>query len=603
MGLNRPHLTIVALAVTVGLLALQGPAADWPQFRGPNRDGVALASPKLADSWPTNGPALLWRSEWKERAFERRDGRDSGCGSPVIADGEVFVYATVKTPKDGGMLFKPFSKEVLMDAGWLPDLPDDLAKKIETARVARPRAGTKGNRDAPPWFAIIPPKDAEIDAYLAKHDDLAKYVANFVATLAPVDAAKYGAYIKRRFCMYNMDGYSHTGEYTWDELVALSKRQDRGFASVLDMGADGSEHTLGKGPRGLEQSFIMNAYLRASRIADTVVCMDEATGKTIWKQEFPVDLAIYNRGEIRWSPHGGFDYIGVCSAPTVSNGKVYVQGAMGIFCLSANDGALLWKAPTDPEHSSPLVADGVVYNAGVAYSAETGAVRWKDPGFKPNRKPWYAYAWCSPMLWSSGGTNYVIGYDGARHCALELKTGRRVWTIDQFSPGSMTPVVHDDLLIWGQTHNGGTDLVALRMTPAGVQPVWSRKDSGGTYCPLVYQDRVYCFGDCHGGRWRCVDLATGQDVWEQKVTHNDSITTAALVDGKIINACSNDSHGGAGGEDKIEMLKATPEGYVQLAVARLPAKFVGLSSPSVADGKLILRLQDGGVGCWDLINK
>jgi hypothetical protein len=29
---------------------------DWPQYCGPNRNGVAVSGPKLLDSWPHEGP-------------------------------------------------------------------------------------------------------------------------------------------------------------------------------------------------------------------------------------------------------------------------------------------------------------------------------------------------------------------------------------------------------------------------------------------------------------------------------------------------------------------------------------------------------------------
>lgn len=43
------------------LLVLQCPAAadDWPQWRGPNRDGISRES-GLAVAWPAEGPKLLW---------------------------------------------------------------------------------------------------------------------------------------------------------------------------------------------------------------------------------------------------------------------------------------------------------------------------------------------------------------------------------------------------------------------------------------------------------------------------------------------------------------------------------------------------------------
>ena len=45
------------------LLALPVAAADWPQWRGPFRDGSSASSVPLADSWPEDGPKLLWESE------------------------------------------------------------------------------------------------------------------------------------------------------------------------------------------------------------------------------------------------------------------------------------------------------------------------------------------------------------------------------------------------------------------------------------------------------------------------------------------------------------------------------------------------------------
>src|SRR5262245_545746 len=37
-------------------------AGDWPQFLGPNRNGISSET-SLLDKWPTNGPPLLWEKE------------------------------------------------------------------------------------------------------------------------------------------------------------------------------------------------------------------------------------------------------------------------------------------------------------------------------------------------------------------------------------------------------------------------------------------------------------------------------------------------------------------------------------------------------------
>ena len=40
--------------------ALPLAADDWPQWRGPRRDGISHETGLLAD-WPKDGPKLLWR--------------------------------------------------------------------------------------------------------------------------------------------------------------------------------------------------------------------------------------------------------------------------------------------------------------------------------------------------------------------------------------------------------------------------------------------------------------------------------------------------------------------------------------------------------------
>jgi len=52
-------LRTVALAL---VLAASAQADDWPQFRGPRRDGQSTESNWL-DSWPADGPRVLWKAQ------------------------------------------------------------------------------------------------------------------------------------------------------------------------------------------------------------------------------------------------------------------------------------------------------------------------------------------------------------------------------------------------------------------------------------------------------------------------------------------------------------------------------------------------------------
>ena len=59
-------------------LAAPALAADWPQFRGPNRDGVS-AETGLLRAWPEGGPKVLWTTPVGQ-----------GYAAAAIFDGKVY---------------------------------------------------------------------------------------------------------------------------------------------------------------------------------------------------------------------------------------------------------------------------------------------------------------------------------------------------------------------------------------------------------------------------------------------------------------------------------------------------------------------------------
>jgi hypothetical protein len=73
--------SIRALFISLLLLGSVCLAGDWPQFRGPNRDGKS-AETGLMKKWPEGGPELLWSVE----------GLGIGFSSVAVASG--FVYTT-----------------------------------------------------------------------------------------------------------------------------------------------------------------------------------------------------------------------------------------------------------------------------------------------------------------------------------------------------------------------------------------------------------------------------------------------------------------------------------------------------------------------------
>jgi outer membrane protein assembly factor BamB len=87
----RTRTTLILFATHL-LLASTAFAADWPQWKGPNRDGVCTET-NLMEKWPDGGPKLLWSYE----------GLVKGFSTVSVCDG--FVYVTGMTDDRKEKLF------------------------------------------------------------------------------------------------------------------------------------------------------------------------------------------------------------------------------------------------------------------------------------------------------------------------------------------------------------------------------------------------------------------------------------------------------------------------------------------------------------------
>ena len=73
---------VICLSMLVCNNAAQG--ADWPQWRGPNRDGVCSET-GLLKNWPEDGPKLLWETT----------GLGPGYSSMAIVDGRLYTMGDI----------------------------------------------------------------------------------------------------------------------------------------------------------------------------------------------------------------------------------------------------------------------------------------------------------------------------------------------------------------------------------------------------------------------------------------------------------------------------------------------------------------------------
>lgn len=465
----------LALGVQSGWSAEASAPSEWPQWRGPTRDGVAPAGPKLLDAWPKEGPPLLWKSDYIPSV------RDGGCGSVVVGGGRVLVYVNARPPITG-KTYRPITLEVLTDWGWVADLPAELAEKIEAARVSKQWSNSP-----------VDPKSPKMETYLKE----------FYAGLDPkwTEAAKkYEACIKNRFKW-------GTGFLSWKELSGMSTLRDKEYKTMQELWGDATKlvdmhHRYG----GVNEAFDA-AFEKVSRFTDSAICLDAATGKEAWRKDFPDPV------RQKLSIENNFRLAGASSTPAIAGDKCVVVGCSGTYCLSLKDGSVVWSKPSGPTNTSPLIIGNVLYLGSSAMELDTGKPLWQSKAPCGD---------ASPVPWTVGNKLYLLYFSG--YSCIDASNGNVVWELANVRANASTPVlVNGDTMV-----RFGEKFEAYKISPKGAELIFSKPLWSERICsPLVYQNTI--FQNCDF----CYDLKTGDKKWETKEMLAQ-FSSPILADGKII---------------------------------------------------------------------
>lgn len=339
-------------------------AEDWPQWRGPNRNGVAATSPTLLETWPDKGPAARWVSE------PVPSEKDGGFGSVVISGKKAFVYASWKFSEP--LQARQVTTDVLKKIGWVSTLPpDDLSARIESARNSDERA-KQSKKELRPWITKW------INTNLA--DDQKKQFSRFVS-----------GRLKKGKDAVGMDA-----------LIKLGRIKDKPFETVDAFIKWCADQQISETIRDQVMALMPT---KRYWVEDVVLCLNAADGKTRWQTKFP----------------GVLQGWGSSCTPCIADGKCYVIGSNGnVYCLKVDDGSEVWKGKTSKgaKNCSFIVFDGLaVIPAGplTAFDAESGKVIWQQAKVKPQN--------ASPVLWEHGGEKYLIC---GSEC-VDVKTGEIKW--------------------------------------------------------------------------------------------------------------------------------------------------------------------------------
>lgn len=256
---------------------------------------------------------------------------------------------------------------------------------------------------------------------------------------------------------------------------------------------------------------------------ERVHCFDARTGKSLWSHAYAC-------------PYEGVQYdAGPRASVLIDDGRAYALGAMGhLHCFDAASGRIVWQRDLARDFSirmpvwgisaSPIVeGDLLIVQIGgepnaclVGLDKRTGEERWRalsDPA-----------SYSAPIVSEQAGRRVLICYTGERVVGLDPQSGKLYWA-HPFPPAQMiigvaSPVHAGDYLFITDFFSGSL-LLKLDPHELKVSEVWKRRGESEQKTdalhsiiatPLILDDHIY--GMDSYGELRCLELATGDRVWE-----------------------------------------------------------------------------------------
>ena len=274
---------------------------------------------------------------------------------------------------------------------------------------------------------------------------------------------------------------------------------------------------------------------------EQIHCVDEQTGKEIWKYVYPCR---YQQLSYPLGPR---------AAVAISDGKAYALGAMGhLHCLDAVTGEVLWKKDMLEEYdasnpvwgisASPLVDEKLVYiQIGgqpdaciVAFDKNTGKEQWRSlDGLA---------SYSAPKFIEQAGRRLLLVWTGDWFAALDPQNGKPAWK-HTFSRAKGVINVADAVLdpatqrIFLTSFYDGSYLYQLKDDKAHSDLLWERRGRSEIRTDALHSiistsviRGNYVYGIDSYGEFRCLDLTNGDRVWsDQTLLEKGRWATAFLV--------------------------------------------------------------------------
>jgi outer membrane protein assembly factor BamB len=326
-----------------------------------------------------------------------------------------------------------------------------------------------------------------------------------------------------------------------------------------------------------------------------VIALDRKTGRILWNKE--VFRQTLRRKEGRNS----------YATPTpATDGKlVYVCFGDGSFAALDFDGRVAWINRDYPFYGQHGLGTALLLHDGLLMMARDGSsdgedkkIGWQIPwdksyvvalDAKTGKERWKASRGLSrishgtPAIWKApDGRAQVISEAGDVLQGFDLKTGARLWTSEVIGEGKVPSVVLGDGLVFTAGGWGGKESIkAFRLGGAGELKesnlVWEQK-KGMPKVPSMIYVKPHLFAITDGGVATCMNAATGELLWQQRVGGNFSASPVA-AEGRIYFVGDN-------GETTVIKAGATFE-----VLAKNSLEETVQASPAISQGQIFIRTE------------
>lgn len=564
-----PFVLMFSLALLL-LPAISSGFSDWPQWRGPQGNGISPDT-GLAKEWPAEGPRILWQVNTV----------GVGYSSLAVQDGRIFTMGDL-----GGVEHILCLNEKTGKLIWAVQPEPSLQQLAE--RVAKEMQNLDSNKDG---------QVDEVEALNRLGFDFNKFDRKIDGDVGAVAAAR----CERLFALLDQNqdqqlssdeaGRSFYNEFerldqadksaddnelaanrTRDWIAAYDKNsdgtidRDESRNSILDRyfdRMDVRDEQTKKGDQILSSEEI-SSYLQNNEAGkDGLISTDEM--RAYYVSRYPGGDGFLSIEEVT-AYFGGYrngQGDGPRGTPSVDGDRVYTEGGNGdVTCLEAATGETIWHVNLTTEFGggrpgwgyseSPLVHGEMLFvtpggdkGTVVALDKITGKKIWQSDQVKEGAH------YSTPVVADILGTPTLVQFARESVFGLTPDTGRFLWKYSGANNGTAncaTPIVADDLVFASSAYGTGGGLAQITKDGHGqkAEQVYFEKKMANHHGGIVkVGDYLYGFGS----GLVCMNFKTGDIAWQDRSVGKGSVTVA---DGMLYLLSEN---------HEVALAEATPDGY------------------------------------------